>query len=385
MKPLLFIALLVSSFVVVSCGRPSLPKQADITQAPLPDQEKTKAGWELEWQKALTYARKEGRVVVYGPPGADIRRALTEEFQKAYPGIEVSYTGAAGAQTVPKVKAERRAGLNIVDIHIGGTTSIITELKPFTVPVEPWLILPEVKDGKYWIGGKLDFSDIEGKYNLVFNTFAKMAMAYNENLLNPAKVKDMSYWDLTNPEFKGKIVMDDPRVAGPGQATVLFYYMEPKLGRNFIKALAANELGFSRDQRLVMEWVSRGKYAVTLGYSELMLSELQKAGLPNVKTQAALKEGTFAPNGWGSLIFFDGAPHPNAAKIYANWLLSREGQIIFSQATTNPSRRVDAPKEIVDPEILLKPGVSYLYTYKEDVIMKRGEVLEAIYEIFGRS
>ncbi len=392
MKLVWLIALLVFSSALFSCTGSVVPEQSNIKPSPQPVQAEIKpekdiegSSWRAEWQKALTEARKEGRVVVYGPPGADIRRALIEEFQKAFPGIDVHYTGAGGAQLAPKVKAERRAGIYIPDIHIGGTTSIVTDLKQYSLPIEPWLTLPEVKDGKYWMGGKLDYGDIEEKYNLVFTTYGKVAMAYNPSLLNPSRAREMSYWDLAGTEFKGKIVMNDPRGAGPGQATALFYYMEPKLGKNFLKALAANELVFSRDDRQILEWISRGKYVVALGHSDLMVNELQRAGLPNINSQPVLKEGTFAPNGFGSMIILDNTPHPAAARVYTNWLLSRDGQIAWSKATNQPSRRVDLPGDIANTEIMLKPGISYLLTYKEEIVLKRAEVLEAIYEIFGRN
>ena len=198
---LLLIPLFISSFLFACTakstapGNPAPPEiqsklQATDTSAFPSGQTQASGagGWQDIWEKTLAGAKKEKKVIVYGPPGSDIRKAMTEEFQKAYPFIEVEWVGAMGAVTVPKIKAERRAGLYNVDLHIGGTTSIMTDLMQFAVPIEPLLVLPEVKDGKFWMGGKLDFADRAGKYNLVMSTFGKVAIAYNPTLIETKKV-----------------------------------------------------------------------------------------------------------------------------------------------------------------------------------------------------
>ena len=49
----------------------------------------TKPSSQEQWEKTLAEARKEGKVVVYGPPGATVREALTQGFEKAFPGVSV--------------------------------------------------------------------------------------------------------------------------------------------------------------------------------------------------------------------------------------------------------------------------------------------------------
>ena len=83
-----------------------------------------KEGWEAEWEKIVKEAKREGKVVLYGPPIAETRTGFIEGFQKAYPGIVLEYIGLEGVQTAPKLIAERRAGIYQVDVHVGGTTTI---------------------------------------------------------------------------------------------------------------------------------------------------------------------------------------------------------------------------------------------------------------------
>lgn len=396
-KGLLFITLVTSSLLSactpksIAPGNPpppeiqsGVPPSGTSTFPPVQTQTSGAEGWQAIWEKTLAGAKKERKVIVYGPPGSDIRKAMTEEFQKAYPSIEVEWIGAMGAATVPRIKAERRAGLFNVDLHIGGTTSIMTDLMQFAIHVEPLLVLPEVKDGKFWMGGKLDFADRAGKYNLVMSTFGKVAIAYNPSLVDLKKVQEMSYWDLTRPELKGKAIIRDPRTAGPGQATFTFLYAHPQLGQDMIKALAKNDIVLSREDRQMLEFVSQGKFAIANGYSDAPLNELKKLGIPNMKTQPVLKEGTYSTAGLGSLMVFDSAPHPAAAMVYTNWLLSREGQTAWSVSYGNPSRRIDVPTGHLDPDVLIKPGVNYIGTYREEEQEPKDKMMPLLFELFGR-
>src|ERR1700758_1194829 len=83
----------------------------------------TKGASQSEWENVQKAARKEGRIVIWGPPGAEARQGLTTGFQKAFPAIEVEYSGAQGSKVAPRLAAERQAGQYLVDLHIGGTTT----------------------------------------------------------------------------------------------------------------------------------------------------------------------------------------------------------------------------------------------------------------------
>src|SRR5262245_37750220 len=110
-----------------------------------------------EWERVLAAAKKEGKVVVSIPTSAELRKEFETGFQKAYPGIELELNVARGASNINKIAEEQNAGVRTVDMHVGGTTSIITGLLApgYLDPVMPSMILPEVKDPKYWWGGHI--------------------------------------------------------------------------------------------------------------------------------------------------------------------------------------------------------------------------------------
>ena len=337
----------------------------------------TKGASQSEWENVQKAARKEGRIVIWGPPGAEARQGLTAGFQKAFPGVEVEYSGAPGSKVAPRLVAERQAGQHLVDLHIGGTTTMLESLLPAKIlePIRPALILPEVIDPKKWLSGALDFSDREGKYNLVFSTNVKTPAAINPQLLK----KDMlrSYWDLLNPKLSGKIVMRDPLTAGPGLATATFWYAESALGKEFMQKLFTQQkVIFSGDDRQMLEWVARGEYLVAAAPSELQANGLKSKGLSIELVRAEqFKEGSYLTAGFGSVVLIQRAPHPNAVKVYLNWLLSKDGQLEWSKASGYLSRRLDVPRDHLDPVLIPQEGARYQPNYKEEYVNLRDEIL----------
>jgi len=343
-------------------------------------------GWQQKWERVLEEAKKEGVVAVAGPPGADARIALTDGFQKAYPGIAVEYTGATGSLASARLLRERRAKRFLVDVHIGGTTTMLTTLRPEGAmePLKPALILPSSIDSTKWLKGRLDFSDDEEKYNLVFTSAVKVPLAVNPKLMKDEKIH--SFKDLLDPKWAGKIAMRDPTGAGPGLATVTHWYAHPALGPAFIRDLFVKQkMSLSRNDGQLLEWVSRGRYAVVIAPSELAASEMQKKGIKIELVGAdQLKEGSYLTAAFGSVALIDSAPHPNAATVYINWLLSREAQIAWSEASGYPSRRLDVPKDKVNALSVPKEGHEYQENYREKYVRMRDDIRVLLREVIQK-
>lgn len=311
-----------------------------------------------------------------------MRQAITAGFEKTYPGIALEYTPVRGGEGATRIQAERRGQVFLVDLHIGGAGPAITGLKDFAAPLEPLLILPEVREGKYWRGGKLEFGDNEEKLVLVFNSTVKAPLAYNSQSVDSKEADALSYNDLIKPDWKGKLLMSDPRLQGPGQTMATFLYH--KLGPDYLKALARNDVLLTRDDRLALEWVGRGRYLGMLGASDVMAAELAKAGLP-IRIRGAFKEGSVITVGFGTAVYMDRAPHPAAARVYLNWFLSKEGQTAYSRASGQVSRRLDVPVDHLLPEQVPQPEIDYLLDYKEEtVVTKRPPAIKLAQELWGR-
>ncbi len=368
------LAILVGLLVLAACAA----KEEVTPITPTPE---VKERWEEEWEQVVAAAKREGKVAVAGQAGAEIRQALREPFERKY-GIAVEYLGMSGSEFAPRLTAERQAGQYLWDVHIGGTSTMINTLKPAGAmdPIEPALILPEVKDPKVWRGGQLAFAD-KDRLLLLMIIQSSEALWVNTNLVRPEDVK--SYRDLLDPKWKGKILAHDPRVAGGGQAKFQFMYVHPELGPDFIRALAKQELALSRDHQQLAQWLAEGKGTILLGSSRVTEGVMQ-AGAPIKPIDARqMKEGGSTQAGTaGGLALVNRAPHPNAAKVYINWLLSREGQTSLARALQEPSRRLDVPTDFVPAWSL--PVDRGINADGEEMVRQRVEVLVPfLREAFG--
>jgi iron(III) transport system substrate-binding protein len=325
------------------------------------------ADWTQEWEKTLEAAKKEGQVSIYlcSTCSATNRyEAILDEFKKEYREIKVVTVTGSGAQLVQREMAERRAGKYLADIHSGGANAAFNTLYKGKAlnPIRPTLILPEVVDESKWYGKKHRYIDPEEKY--IFAYLASVSTAqlfYNSNLINPKEFK--SYWDLINPKLKGKIVALDPSNTGLG-ATMQFFYYHPELGADFIRKLFGEmDVVYSREYRQMVDWVVSGKFPICIGCKETDRARAQ--GLPIEHFDTSLwKEGASFSAGGGTLSLVNQAPHPNAAKVFINWFLSRKGQIVL-QKFGNPddppnSRRIDIPKDGIPLQNQLIEGRRYL-------------------------
>ncbi len=332
-----------------------------------------------EWEKVLAAAKKEGRVAVMGPLGTDTRDALTQPFMKKY-GITVDYFGGRGGQQSTRSGLERRAGKYFWDVFIGGTTTGLTAMIPMKAfdPLEPALILPDVKNPKSWRDGHLEFVDPRREMLVMLPT-QRAILSVNPELVIPGEFK--SYKDMLKPKWKGKIVFADPRRPGSAQATFMFFLLHPDLGEDFIRALANHDPVIIGDPALAMDSVTRGKYPILLAPRSTILSDALRRGLPiKIIKPTELKEGSDISPGAGALALFNRAPHPNAARVYINWLLTKEGQYGLGKAIGYVSRRIDVPNDYYESWRVPQPGA--IKTYDQAAMNDKPKLRKLLKEAF---
>lgn len=335
---------------------------------------------QADWEQVLAEAKKEGKVSVIGPVGADRRDILTEPFQKKY-GIAVEYFADRGSGIGPRLAAERRAARYLWDVVVTGTTTALTALIPLAAldPMEQALILHEVKDPKMWRGGAIEFTD-PGRHMVVMTPSQRGTIFVNPNTVKPSEIK--SYKVLLDPKYKGKIIADDARFAGPGQATFTFFYLHPDLGPNFIRALAKQDLTISRDYMQEIDSVVKGRHLVLIGVSDIAAEERKEKGLPiEIINPRQIKEASDVSPGSGGLALFNRAPHPNAARVYLNWLLSKDGQAGFARVNGYISARLDVPTDH-SPWRVPIPGA--IKTYTPEAMKVKEPLTNLLKEVWGR-
>jgi len=338
------------------------------------------------WEQIVATAKKEGTVTVIGPQGSETRDALTLAFQKKYPDIRVDLQGMAGNQIGPKLLNELAASRFTTDAVITGTTTALETLvsAKAAAPIKPVLTGPNTRDLSKWRGGKLTFSDDAQTYNLIFSSYVKPPFIYNTNLVSPNDFK--SWTDLLDAKWHGKITLKDPLSAGGGLGNSTLWYTHESLGKDFMrKLLTQKDIVMPRDDRQMLDFAARGKYPIAIGPSDVLTNEFIARGLPLKHLHPeTLKEGTYITAGNGSLVIVRNAPHPNALRVYVDYLLSPEGQLEWSKAAGFASLRRDVPKDHVQDILVPKENMTYRDISMRRYVDMREEIVQFIKSVLSR-
>jgi iron(III) transport system substrate-binding protein len=290
-----------------------------------------------DWEQTVAAAKKEGTVVISALSGELLRKVLTS-FEDDYPGIKVEYHAGNLRDFMPVLHKEREVGRYSYDLRIGGVDAVTYESKDRGLldPILPLLVLPEVTDNSKWIGGlKGLFGDKEGKYVPHITGLLAGDLVVNRDIATHAHFKSAK--DLIHPRWKGKIAIQDPRGGGSGTAALAI--LIEKYGDSFVRELLTKQnLVVSDNRRQLTEWLVRGRYPIVIGFGSAgPITEFQKQGLgKNVRPV----EGYDSVAG-NTVVLINKAPHPNAAKVYINWLLTKKTQERFAEIGKTNSWRVD--------------------------------------------
>ena len=313
--------------------------------------------WKREWEKTIEAAKREREVVIYGPHNP-MYRPLWETFQKSYPGVKINFLPGKGSEHTQRVLAERRAGKYIADLVMGGSSSY-RAFPPGTLePLRAQLILPETYDEAAWWQRKLWFADPKNDSALAFTgEVGTRRGSYNTALLDPKEIQ--SWWDLLKPKFKGKLGTFDPLVAGGGGETFIFFYYSSALGPQFItRLLTETDILVTRNLEQGTDWLGQGKIIFYIGSGQPIMKAKQQ-GLPVDLMPHALKEGEIMGGGSCCMALLNRAAHPNAARLFVNWVMSREGQIAWQKYGETNSLRTDIPKDNLPSWAVPQKGVDY--------------------------
>lgn len=378
---LLLLGIFLIGAILWACTPKDIPVEK-ATSLEFQPQASAKEAWELKWERTLQVARKEGRVVVYGGSTvAGLKLHATKLFKEKF-GLDLEALSGRGSDVVAKMLSERRAGLFTVDVYISGPTSIYTHFKPMGAldPIEPALILPEVIDPNGWLDGKHYLGD-EDRLVYLWAASPEPHVVINTTVVQPEEIK--SYQDLLSPKWKGKIMINDPSLEGPGRRgfvdAIYHKFVEPDFFRQLVKY---QDVAVSRDDNVMITWLVRGKYPIVLWPNNGRLPEYIEAGAPiDSVTQ---KEGISIRAGGAALILMNRAPNPNAAIVFTNWFLSREGQTLAQIVTNKQSRRVDISTEVL-PHVR-QPGVKYFASPSDEevfTLQEHDKYVSLAREIFG--
>jgi iron(III) transport system substrate-binding protein len=329
----------------------------------------SKPAWQAEWEKNIAAAKKEGEVRLWGDQEIT-HPDIVDAFARQYPFIKpVTVTGRVG-DLMPRIIAERRAGRYLADIYSGGLggRAFYDFMRAGVLdPIKPVLVLPEVVDGSKWLNGELHYADNEKQFVFMYEgSVAGVGLHYNTNLVDLKEFK--SYWDLLKPKWKGKILLFER--PGTGSPSIVRFYYNPQLGPDFLRRLLTEmDLVLSQDRRQSSDWLAAGKFPICIDCGDT--DRAKKQGLPvDEFAHETLKEAgnEISTSGNSGLALINNAPHPNGARVFINWFLSRDGQSIWQETMNvnvnepSDSMRVDIPKDKVSPSARREEGRKYRVT-----------------------
>ena len=338
---------------------------ASVPALALPAQAQT--GDPAAFEKLIQAAKQEGSVIVDGPPNDDVREAMTRGFASRY-GIKLSYISSGSSKSGARVRAERAAGKYLLDVFISGPETTLQSFlsSGWLDPVSAILVDPEVTDGKGWTDNHIWYVDPNRVVARVLR-FIQPVLAINTKIL-PAT--ELTTWkSVIDPKWRGKFIAKDPSIPGAGASLISYFYLT--MGADFVKSLYIDQKPvISRDPRQAAQSLAVGNVPFWVGPDQSEVIRFQNLGYPIEWVSPTDGPGVLS-GGFGFVGLVNKAPNSNAAKLFINWLMSREGQQLFSKAINSMSLRTDIDQTWAPEYTRPKLGGNYLDTYDYKFILEQ--------------
>ena len=281
-------------------------------------------------------AKKEGRVVWYTTLIVNqVVIPLKTAFEKKYPGVTLDYSRNDEGPTAIRLMNEAKAGRVQADVFDGLTVNVPLKREGLLARID----VPNAADYP------AEMKDADGTWHaLLLFVFGP---GYNTTMVSKADAPK-TYQDLLDPKWKGKMAWNPSSSAGAiGFVGNIMMSMGPEKGMDYLKALAKqNVVNVEASSRAILDQVIAGEYPMGL----MMF---------NNHTVISARKG--APSDWSPLepvpVAFDSlgimkdAPHPNAARLLVEFLLSDDGQTVLKDADYLPANaKIPAIKAGLRPQ-----------------------------------
>jgi iron(III) transport system substrate-binding protein len=299
-------------------------------------------------QGVVEAAKKEGKLIIYTGVERAAAQVVVNAFQKRYPFIAAETVRASSSKLATRLDAEIEANRVQGDVFefslLYLTTSLQQRGEILRYDSAEYAKYPtEYSAPGYWTASGL----------------SNIIILLNTRKVDAANVPQ-SWWDLTEPYWKGKLTIDNLEVSGTGYNWLIGIVENESIGWKFIEALGRNKPGLERGHAGMAQKVAAGEYAGAAEMADFHLKNIRDAAASVPVRGVWPKEGV--PSEPWTVGILRRAPHPNAARLFLDFLLSQEGQTLYVQAMGWTSARSDvAPpdyKEIPSEVRILKSGLS---------------------------
>jgi iron(III) transport system substrate-binding protein len=271
-------------------------------------------------QELYPKAKQEGNLIIYSVWDVEHLRVISDAFMKRYPGIRATYWQGRNPEIVTRVLTEFQGGQSSVDI-------ILSDNAP-----------PVIRAA----GGIMPYETVQKDVLVLHDptlptvSLQIQALAYNTKKMKPGDLPK-SWEEVANPKYKGLVALDDPMRAGPLSsmlAGLKEQWKDDNRFNSFVKGLKALSVPVHKSTSAMFRLVISGEYAICMPALLHDVMEETHKGTPvgYVKTVPPVvfprQAGIYAK-----------APDPNAAKLFAEWAISTEGQKVIDSVGRESSRK----------------------------------------------
>jgi iron(III) transport system substrate-binding protein len=276
----------------------------------------------------VTTAKAEGAVSTYGSSSIVALKSDADRFRKAY-DIPVTYTQITSAPLTARVDQEIKAGAITVDVITSADRGALDRW----VAAGQIAKLPDVK-----FPHQTDhLAQIQAVYQALFHN--------TQSVSGPDVPKAWS--DVLDSRFAGNIVLGSPRIA-PGYSELYYALLKhPKYGEAFFEKLAKQKPRVVQTPVLVAQSVASGEAALGftgLPYEAVNITD-KNPGAPIAYTYLDVVTGAYT-----FIAINAKARHPNAAKLFAEWMMSPAGQVAHNGDNRASSLLGDLPGTLKAPD-----------------------------------
>lgn len=353
-----FALLIVGALLPGGC-----PRQDDHRPISVVVSDKSEVSHSLSQEEILRAARDvEKRLDWYTSLPEKEARAFLAAFEAKYPFVRTHLRRASTFDTISRINEEIQSGevradvLHVLDVGVFIELRRRGELLRYVSPEET-AIDERFRDPGYWWAMRL----------------VAIGMAYNARTLSADRAP-RTWEDLLRPDFKGRIGFKDAVTAGTAYAE--YFLLRERYGTLFWERIARQKPRISRSAEEVTEALLAGDILVAGEMAGNAILSAQEEGKPIVGVFP--KEGVpFIP---GPVAIPARAPHPNAARLFIDYSLSKEGQTLFQKLGKAYSARRDVgPLEGQPPleelHLLTPTGGWEEYLQKQSVLRSEFERL----------
>ena len=268
-----------------------------------------------ERQAALVNgAKSEKTVVWYAPMNREDLRQFTSAFETEYPFLKVEVLTGGPQSILNRILTEYRAGRHNFDTLNIRSSALFTLKKAQAVGRY---------ESPYRRALRAGFYDKDGYFNGIWASL--MVFLYNTKQVSKAEAPK-SLTDLLQPKWKGKMGLDQD--ADDFLAALLEYYGDEK-GRQFARSLGAQALNIRKGRTLISQLVAAGEFPLQIDAHHHEALSLRRSGAP---IEYVFPEPFIPVKSVSSLVMSSQPPHPHAAALLVDFMISRKGQeIAFKQ------------------------------------------------------